>query len=220
VDTGKGITPHYVDPIVMTEPHEVAARQEACAALGLDPDDTHVLISLGGGSISEPDSIAYEAFGLLREFGGQLTPVQVVSPLAEAGECPPGLIRVSAYPVMRYARAFDAMITAAGYNSVQEAVSMRLPSILVPNVKTITDDQSRRAHLLAEQALCWVGGNASDLREAVRSLADEDQRHLMRERLEAVRQSTGASDAAAVIDEILRHSRWPGSATTLRGKYR
>src|SRR5699024_2958261 len=162
VDTGKGITPHYVDPIVMTEPHEVAARQEACAALGLDPDDTHVLISLGGGSISEPDSIAYEAFGLLREFGGQLTPVQVVSPLAEAGECPPGLIRVSAYPVMRYARAFDAMITAAGYNSVQEAVSMRLPSILVPNVKTITDDQSRRAHLLAEQALCWVGGNASD----------------------------------------------------------
>lgn len=213
VDLGGGIEPHYVGPIMMTEPHQVLSREEACAGLGLDPDGSYVLLSLGGGSISDPDSIAHEAFALLREHAGTMTPVQVVSPLAEAGERPPGLIRVSAYPVMRYARAFDAMITAAGYNSAQEVVGMGLPSILVPNLNTVTDDQSKRAHLLAERGLCWAVGEFTDLRAAVVRLADASERDRMRDRLATAGQPTGGGEAAAIVDEILQHADWPKRAT-------
>ncbi|MGO2859767.1 MAG: glycosyltransferase [Brevibacterium sp.] len=215
VDLGGGIEPHYVGPIMMTEPHDVLSREDACAGLGLDPEGSYVLLSLGGGSISEPDSIAHVAFGLLREHAETMTPVQVVSPLAVAGNCPPGLIRVSAYPVMRYARAFDAMITAAGYNSAQEAVAMGLPSILVPNLNTITDDQSKRAHLLADRGLCWAVGESTDLRAAVIRLADSSERDRMRDRLATAGRPTGGAEAAAIIDGILEHAGWPELAARL-----
>ncbi|MDN5746542.1 MAG: hypothetical protein L0H31_15690 [Nocardioidaceae bacterium] len=218
VDLGKGIDPHYVGPIVMIEPDEVLDRPDACAALGLDPEGTHVLLSLGGGSISDPDSIAHEAFALLQENAATLTPVQVVSPLAEPGECPRGLIRVSAYPVMRYARAFDATITAAGYNSVQEVVSIQLPSILVPNVKTITDDQSRRAHRLAEQGLCWVAEDSAGLRRAIELLSDERKRQTMRARQGHVDDADGASQAAHIVEQIWARSGWQQRADTLQGR--
>lgn len=218
VDVGKGIDPHYVGPIVMTEPHEVVSRQEACSTLGLDPEDTHVLLSLGGGAISDPDSIAHEAFALLREQAATLTLVQVVSPLATAGECPLGLIQVSAYPVMRYARAFDGMITAAGYNSAQEAVCMRLPSILVPNLNTVTDDQSRRAHRLANQGLCWVAEDPAELRRAAEFLADADQRRAMKGRQEQVADANGASQAARVVEEICRQSSWRQRVDTIQSR--
>lgn len=216
VDVGKGVDPHYVEPIVMTESHEVVSRKEACEALGLVPENRYVLLSLGGGSISDPDSVAYETLELLKEHASELKPVQVVSPLAKIStDQIPGLIQVSAYPIMRYARAFDAMVAAAGYNSAQEAVSMQLPSILVPNVNTVTDDQSRRARLLAAQGLCWSVGDGADLGQAVNQMADAQERQQMHARLSAVRQSNGAIKAAAIIDAIYRHSGWPGSATTL-----
>lgn len=216
VDVGNGIDPHYVEPIVMTEFHEIVSREEACEALGLDPEDRYVLLSLGGGSISDPDSVAYETLELLKERASELKPVQVVSPLAKnSTDQIPGLIQVSAYPIMRFASAFDAMVAAAGYNSAQEAISMRLPSILVPNVNTITDDQSRRARLLAEQGLCWSVGDGTDLGQAVNRLADAEERRQMHGRLSAMHQSNGATKAAAIIDAIYHHSGWPGSATTL-----
>lgn len=215
VDVGKGIDPHYVGPVVMTESHEIVARHEACMALGLDPNGKYVLLNLGGGSISDPDSIAHEAFALLRENAAELTPVQVVSPLAELGECTDGLIRVSAYPVMRYAKAFEAMIAAAGYNTAQEAVSLGVPSILVPNLNTITDDQSRRAHLLSERGLCWAVDESSDMTAAIKLLADPNERRRMRERLDEAESPSGAVEAASIVDDILRHSEWPKRAVTL-----
>lgn len=215
VDLGGGIEPHYVGPIMMTESHEVLSREDACAGLGLDPEGSYVLLNLGGGSISDPDSIAHVAFGLLREHAETMTPVQVVSPLAEAGDCPPGLIRVSAYPVMSYARAFDAMITAAGYNSAQEAVGMGLPSILVPNLNTVTDDQSKRAHQLADRGLCWAVEESTDLRAAVTRLADSSERDRMRARFAAAGPPSGGAEAAAIVDGILEHADWPKRAARL-----
>lgn len=217
VDIGKGIEPYYVGPIVMTEKHEIQDRGAACEALGLDPKKRYVLLNLGGGAISDPDSVAYEALELIQEYAHDLSPVQTVSPLAEPTACPPGLTRVSAYPVMRFIRAFDAMVAAAGYNSTQEVVCMGIPSILVPNVSTITDDQARRARQLADQGLCWVAEGPSEMRNAVEQLADDEKRSVIRERLELIEAPTGASEAAAVVDSICEQSGWLNRATTLNG---
>lgn len=217
VDVGKGIEPHYVAPIVMTDPHELLGHEAACQLLGLDPANSYVLLNLGGGSISDPDSIAFETLKLIHESADGLTPVQVVSPLAEPSVCPPGLIQVSAYPVMKFVRAFDAMVTAAGYNSAQEAVCMRIPSILVPNSNTITDDQTRRARQLADQGLCWVAEGADGLRISVEQLADVDRRLAMRDRLANTAPPTGASEAAMVVEDIRKQSGWQRRAVTLDG---
>lgn len=218
VDVGRGIEPHYVAPIVMTDPHDLLDREAACQSLGLDPAKRYVLLNLGGGSISDPDSIAFEALKLIHESADDLTPVQVVSPLAEPSDCPPGLIQLSAYPVMNFVRVFDAMVTAAGYNSAQEAVCMRIPSILVPNVNTITDDQARRARQLADQGLCWAAEGTDGLRGAVEQLADVDRRRAMQERLANVTPPTGASEAAVIVEGICKHSGWQRRAATMVGQ--
>lgn len=217
VDIGAGIEPHYVGPIVLTEPHQVLDRDAACASLGLDPAEGYVLLNLGGGSISDPDSLAYETLEVLGDLAGDLTPVQVVSPLASPTECPPRLRQVSAYPVMPVIRAFDAMVTAAGYNSAQEAVCMGIPSVLIPNADTITDDQARRARQLAEQGLCWAAEDSAELRNAVERIADVDERSVMRARLNQVAPPTGASQASAVVDGIFEQSGWQNMADRLDG---
>lgn len=217
VDVGAEIEPRHVGPIVLTEPHQVFDRDAACASLGLDPAESYVLLNLGGGSISDPDSLAHETLEVFRELAGDLTPVQVVSPLASPTECPPGLRQVSAYPVMPVIRAFDAMVTAAGYNSAQEAVCMGVPSILIPNAGTITDDQARRARQLAEQGLCWAAEDSAELRNAVERIADVDERSVMRARLDQVVPPTGAFQAATVVDGIFGQSGWQNRADRLDG---
>src|SRR5699024_12525468 len=77
--------------------------------------------------------------------------VQVVSPLASPPVEHESVRNVSAYPVMPFARAFDLMIAAAGYNTAQEEVSLQVPTVHVPNDSTRTDDQVRRAEGLRRQ---------------------------------------------------------------------
>jgi UDP-N-acetylglucosamine:LPS N-acetylglucosamine transferase len=55
------------------------------------------------------------------------------------------------YPNSRYFAGVDLAITAAGYNTFHELLYLGVPSILIPNQETRTDDQVARS-LAAEQA--------------------------------------------------------------------
>lgn len=217
VDTGSHVEPFYVEPVVMTSIDEVVDRHEACAALGLDPSSRYVLLSLGGGDISSPTSLAHSYHQMLKEIVPDLVPVQVLSPLAAAADPVPGLEQVRAYPVMPYARAFEFMICAAGYNSAQEAVSLKIASILVPNDETRTDDQVRRADLLAAQGLCLTAANESEARGALAQIVQPEQRAAMVRRIEQVDAPQGALEAAQYLDKLIEQEKWTSRAVTLEG---
>lgn len=215
VDAGTGLTPHYVGPIVMTSREDLLSREDACARLGLDPSGQYALLNLGGGAISNPDSLAHVALRLLRDHLPAITPVQVVSPLAAATENIRGLTRITAYPVMSAALAFDLVIAAAGYNSAQEAVSLGIPTVLVPNAETRTDDQVNRARNIEAQGLCLAAEGAEELREAIAGLADEGREQALRDRLAGAKDSLGATEASEVLEAILNRTNWPREADTL-----
>ena len=215
VDVGKGIAPHYVTPIVMTSRGDMLSRIEACAALNLNPAEQYVLLNLGGGAIGDPNSLAHRVLGVLLESQTRLTPVQVVSPLMETAEEIPGLIRISAYPVMRYANAFEAIVAAAGYNASQEAIAAGVPTLLIPNLETQTDDQWNRASKLADQGLCLVANGDEDLHVAMHGLMNPARRLELRNALKKVEPPRGALEAAIVIERICQQATWPEVATTL-----
>lgn len=219
VDAGEGIEPHYVGPIVMTRLESVFSREDACAHLGLDPSRRYVLLNLGGGAISDPHSIGHSALHLVRQHLPEMTPVEVVSPLAGAMAEVPGLRRIVAYPVMTYARAFDAMIAAAGYNSAQEAVALGIPSVLIPNTKTRTDDQARRARELAARGLCLEAGDMEQLREAVQAVSDAGVRQALRDRLATLEPPQGALHAAEVLEKICERAEWQYRVDALAGTW-
>lgn len=218
VDPGPDIEPHYVAPIVRTSRDDLLPRADACAALGLTPDNRYVLLNLGGGSLGDPGSIAHAAVAHIAEVSPELTVVQVVSPLADSPAGPSNVIRVAVYPVMPYAHAFEYMIAAAGYNSAQEAACLGLPSILVPNAATKTDDQVRRARLLGEKGLCLVGEDEDGLRRAIGRMADEECRGSLKMRSRQLSAARGDVEAAKVLDEVIEHANWTSRAETISVK--
>lgn len=217
VDAGDGVEVHHVDPIVMTAASDVLERDEACARLGLDPERRYVLVNLGGGLLADPTT-GTPALRLLRELAPDIVPVQVISPLGAYSEPDPGVVRVVAYPVMPCIRAFEFMISAAGYNSAAEAVALGVPSVLVPNPRAKTDDQVRRARLLADQGLVLCATDEADLASAIQGLAEESRRIEMVEVLRKVPAPSGASQAAQVLDDAISRARWTDPATTVHSR--
>lgn len=217
VDPGPGIVPRHVGPIVMTTKDDVIGRDAACAALELDPSRRYVLLNLGGGGISDPGTLALSFRQLLKDRAPDLVLVQVVSPLTAAKGLVEGVVQVHAYPVMPYVRAFEFMICAAGYNSAQESVSLEIPAILVPNTETRTDDQLRRAELLASKGLCLTAVDFAGMQEAVEQMLDPEWRAAIRRRLESLESPRGAREAADHLDELITQAGWPSRAAKLEG---
>ena len=57
---------------------------------------------------------------------------------------------IQRFPIMRSRNCLDFAIIAGGYNSVNECLLLRLPSVIIPNSQTSRDDQPGRANRAAE----------------------------------------------------------------------
>ena len=217
VESGPGITTAQVGPIVRTTRDELMGRVEACRALGLDPSSRYVLLNLGSGALEEGESVREIAIRVLGEQMPDAQIVQVVSPLASPPVEHESVRNVSAYPVMPFVRAFDLMIAAAGYNTAQEAVSLQVPTVLVPNENTRTDDQLRRAEGLARQGLALSASTPQEITAAITRCAEERNLDSLRKALGLVHEARGATEAAELLEALLRSTEWIDRAETIYG---
>ncbi len=198
VDAGPRLNPQYVAPIVSVRDGQMKNREEACADLGLDPSGKYVLIQLGAGVIND----IKELRGIAADFlSDDFTPVVTRNPLKSL---PPDtlLTEVEAYPIAQYFEAFEFGIFAAGYNSVQEAVSLRLPSIFIPNLNTGTDDQERRAIEIEAKGLGLAATTIDELRNAVERMSADEFRETVRGNLSDASKPTGAQEVAEIIKKL------------------
>lgn len=134
-------------PVTLLGEHEFLSRAEARAALGLDPDRPHALLSLGPGNLKDISDIGQ---GLIAEFRKRDFEVAwAVAPITVRDVAlPDGVRPIAAFPLVRYMRGFDVFAGAAGYNTCCEVVQSGVPSLLVPN-ELVADDQARRAKSVA-----------------------------------------------------------------------
>lgn len=217
VDSGGGVVPNYVEPIVRTARSELLARTEACRKLGLDPAGTYALVNVGSRAVSAGPTEGPDIFDLLKEVNPEITPVQVVSPLATERVDSPHVEKVKIYPVMPLVRAFDFAVSAAGYNSAQESIALAVPTILVPNLSTKTDDQARRAAQLAEKGFALTAGTVAELRTALEKMGDLGFRESLNSALKQESEPQGATEAAVVVERVVARSDWPLGAMTVFG---
>jgi len=140
-----------VDEILMTPPLLSTSRSDLDepgrlrSKLGIPQEETVALVSLGAGAINEIGNLRdYVVEGLLSRGISVILADSMLKPMKNKYD--DEKIRVvQSFPIMRSRSCFDFAVIAGGYNSINECVLLRLPSVIIPNHKTSRDDQPGRA---------------------------------------------------------------------------
>lgn len=167
-----------VDPIVVLDKNEILDRHEARSALGIDLEANVMLITLGAGNINKIDD---DVDSVIRAAQSLDEPWEIVitNPLiADGAPRADNIQSISVYPLARYAKAFDFVISATGYNSFHEWIAYGVPALWIANGNTITDDQIGRAIYAHEHGLGFAAGPGATMgiEEAIHKLADREIR--------------------------------------------
>ena len=149
-----------VDEIIMTPPmlsisrSELNDRGHLRSRLGIPLEDKVALVSLGAGEINDISSLRdFVVEGLIDRGIYVIIADSMLRPLKSRYDHE--RIRVvQNFPIMRNRNCFDMAVIAGGYNSVNECILLRLPSVIVPNSETSRDDQPLRAEMASK-----IGGS-------------------------------------------------------------
>jgi hypothetical protein len=196
-----------VGPVLLVDPADRLDRAAARARLGLPDDAVAVGVQLGAGNNFDMEPTRRAVIErLLRDPGTHV--VEIVSPIAEAARDSLGPRHrvVALYPSFPVSRAFDFMVSAAGYNSFHEAIMGAIPTLFVPNQAGEMDLQVVRAQF-AETAGCAVMMRTGDLGavdEKLDMLRDESERASMASRCATLASPNGAGLAAAFVADHCR----------------
>jgi hypothetical protein len=193
-----------VDPIRLLDAGDILSRGEARTALGIDPSRPAVLLQLGSGNNYDYATLRRVAIALLQE--RYAADVRVAEWLiAEQPIKPPeGVGILEEYPLSRYLRAFDLVISAVGYNSFHELLLAGVPAIFVPNEHPQQDDQLARARFAERQGVgaCVRVREIYRLSAWVERLLQPEERQRIAERCARLDQSNGAFELATFIEEM------------------
>lgn len=196
-----------VNPITLLRPDEVLSRESARAELGMDANAHTVLLTLGAGNINSIEDVQEAVIDNIakRSTGWQ---VYVTKPPIAESTGKSSLNVLSTYPLARIAAAFDFAVSAAGYNSFHEWMSMGIPTLWVPNESTSVDDQVARARWAADSNVgAWLrSDDGVGLSDEIEKLVDDSHRSAIVRRLEGLPPADGAGAAAGALMEGL--SNW------------
>jgi len=188
-----------VAPVVVHEQIELLTRQAALEGFALSSVKKYVLVQLGAGNINDIDDWVSAACDAILSLGEEWVPVLLSNPLSSDRQLPSKAVIIKAFPISLYLNAFEFVLIAAGYNSVQEAIAAEIPFITVPNLKTATDDQLRRALAIDEAGLGIAVSQLADLRSAIHKLASP----MIRDQMRRIQSSGQKPDGARQIAHIL-----------------
>ncbi len=215
-----------VPPISLVGAVESMARDDARLALGLPLDKPVALVTLGSGmlgEVAEPGAAATRVILDETDWEVAVTRPSLARNLVPLGSSERVHELGGVYPLVRYLKAFDLAISSAGYNAVHELLPAGLPTILVANTATRTDDQSSRAFGVAAAGLALAvdDHDLTGLRDSVIKLLDETSRlELAAAASDTGTQVDGAHEAARLVSDYAegyhtRSRRWALYATIL-----
>ncbi len=189
-------------PVSLYKKESALSREEARTVLGLDLNRPAVLVQLGTGDSDVNEKLTAALSGLLGWEGLQV--ILTKQPLDSNGNslAPAGLdIRVVRhFPLARVLHAFDAGVSATGYNGVHENLPACLPTVFISNIRG-TDDQEARAQWCHDFGYA-IRGNQADLHDitaAVKKLQDPEVRARLAAKCAELPDTTGGLEIAKIL---------------------
>ena len=194
-----------VEPILLLDEADIFSREEARRRLGLDEDRPAVLLQLGSGNHKSLVP-AIDLMLAAIEQSGDLQPVIAEWMIADRSlDHWPHVRRLTGFPNARYCRAFDFVVSSAGYNSFHELLYFGVPTVFVPIEVSYLDNQLARADFAADRGLA-LSLRLSDMKlfpEVLRQMTDPDVRAGLATACRRERRPNGAAEAAALISELV-----------------
>jgi glycosyltransferase involved in cell wall biosynthesis len=188
---------HRVEPITFLSADELLSAEQARSELELN-ERPAALLQLGAGNINDIASPVSRIARHLSRHGFQVVLAESMIATAPMPRVA-GAKVVKIYPVSRYLRAFDLVVSAAGYNSYHEQIGFGIPTVFVPNTETRLDDQVGRARFAAASgvALSVEDPASAELEEVLDAAVRPEVRAAMRRRCAELTFSNGAVAAAS-----------------------
>ncbi len=200
----EGLERVWTGPILIREHSETKPRGDARHILGLPPDKQVVYITFGGGGDADMDDALSKAVDALSNRPGLHLAV-ASAPLYRGrvfrGE---SVTPVDYYPMAELYPAFDAALSAAGYNTAMELLHHGVPSAFVPFERQVDDQEARaRAIESAGAGLCVPELSAETLPSVIERLLDPLSASTMRASARRLVPDSGACRAAEAIVGLL-----------------
>ncbi len=198
-----------IGPILLALPEDRLSRNEAAATLDIDPKDWCVAVQLGAEANTDMSPVREALASLPDQHGGRrLRTIEILNPIAPARSINSFETRVL-YPVAPVSRAFDVMVTTAGYNGFHECSLGGVPTIYVPNESPEMDDQSLRAAAAETAGLARSVPlrDTAHLQGTVLSMLNETLAKEIASRAAKLPKATGAKEAADRIALFLQSVR-------------
>lgn len=196
----------HIPPVSLTDVLPPTSREDARVALGLPRDGPVLLLAPGSGALGSIEENAARVQHALAEHGPDWT-VAVTRQAIARHSIGSGSDRVvvldDVYPLSRHLAAFDAAVSAAGYNSVHELLGAGVPTLFVPGLDHVTDDQGARTEGVAARGAALVA-RSDDVAAGVRELLDEGRRTGLREACAELERADGGLVAAEQIAAVAR----------------
>ena len=142
---------NLTSPLLSVSRADLYPRGELRSRLGIPMDATVCLVSLGAGEINDIRNMRdFVLEGLLERGVYPIIADSMLKPMKKTYN-DDRIRAVQIFPIMRYRNCLDFAIIAGGYNSVNESLLLRLPTVIIPNYHTSRDDQPGRAAAAADK---------------------------------------------------------------------
>lgn len=200
----EGLDRLWTGPILIRDRTETPPREEARATLGLPLEGKVLYVTFGGGGDAEMEHVLSVSLEGLEAISG--VHIAVAAPPLYRGRirrCA-NVTPVHYYPMAALYPAFDAAISAAGYNTSMELLHHGVPTAFVPFSRQI-DDQEARARRIEEAGagLCLPKLEAEALPKVVARLLDPVEAARLRENAQRLVPESGADRAVEGIVRLL-----------------
>ncbi len=194
----------WTGSIMIREQSEALPKDDARRRLNLPADEKLLYVTVGGGGDDEMAQSEGMIFDAARRAGWKT--VAPDAPLLKSGQAHVGAqpdFRISYYPMAECLNAFDAAISAAGYNSVHELLHFGVPTVLIPRERSL-DDQFARAKWAENAGAALVADiDAAELESKLKSLTDDSLRRTLSDKAKLLVTQSGAKIAAEQILGLL-----------------
>ncbi|MCK7616051.1 hypothetical protein [Roseibium sediminicola] len=194
-----------VPPVLLVNPYQRQPAHAARRILDVQEASRVVALQLGNSFGDRTQALRQKLIDVLLDF-----PVEILdlksplersqNPITDTGRVKP----VNIYPSFALSKAFDAFITAPGYNSFHECILGGMPTLFVPNTAPEMDRQDLRANWSVDKGLALsmdFDASQEEIRMKIGQLLSPEFANQVSTRSDDVNWTNGALDIAALLSK-------------------